>query len=152
MKLFFSLLLVLMSTQCVANSQLKALISEAAKSTSSRSTEIKLGDSVTLPAEIVVSPRGNGSLIIGNLELMIYDDHDNGMVYNKESVSIILTDLDGDRIKELVISGVLVYTGEEDLDPKTYSHFVRVYRYNTAIKKFLNILAVGDFQPDINAE
>jgi len=152
MKLFLSLLLVLMSTQCLANSQLEALISEAAKSTSSRSTEIKLGDGLTLLAEIAVSPRGNGSLIIGNLELMVYDDHDNGMVYSKEGVSITFTDLDSDGIKELVISGVLVYTGEEDSDPKTYSHFVRGYKYNTATKKFLNILAVGDFQPDINAE
>ncbi len=152
MKLFLSLLLVLISTQSVANSQVEALISEAAKSTSSRSIEIKLGDGVTLPAEIAVSHRGNGSLIIENLELMIYDDHDNGMVYSKEGVSITLTDLDSDGVKELIISGVLVYTGEEDSDPKIYTHFVRGYKYNTATKKFLNILVVGDFQPDINAE
>lgn len=152
MKILYSLLLVLVSTQCVATSKLETLIREVAKTSSSKVTEIRLSDNLILPAEVAVSPKGNGSLAVSNLELMVYDNHDNGMIYGKEGVSITLTDLDHDGVKEIVISGVLVFTGEKESDPKVYSHFVRGYKYNTSTKKFKEILAVGDYQPDINAE
>lgn len=152
MKIFYSMLLVLVSTQCVATSQLENLINEVAKTSSSKATQIRLSDNLILPAEVAVSPKGNGSLVVSNLELMVYDNHDNGMIYGKEGVSITLTDLDSDGVKEIVISGVLVFTGEEESDPKNYSHFVRGYKYNTSTNKFKELLAVGDYQPDINAE
>ena len=151
MKMFFFLLLIFISMKGSAANKIEVLAFEVDKLNSEKITEVKLSEDIKLSSHFVISPKGNGSLSISNLRLKIFDNHDNGMIYGEDDASITLVDLDGDKIKELLVSGVLIHTGENETSPSIYSYFVRGYRYEKSTGEFLNILKIGNYQPDINS-
>ncbi|MDQ7048347.1 MAG: hypothetical protein Q9M92_01940 [Enterobacterales bacterium] len=149
MKIFCFFITMIWSSQCFAEECFKNLIRDAAINMKPQNTIVKLSKKISIPAVISVNRKGNGSMVVANLELMVYDDHNNGLVFDRGGASILLVDLNGDETKELVISSGLIHT--DDDGAKRHSYFVRGYRYDTASDKFKEILAIGNFQPDVNA-
>lgn len=75
--------------------------------------EVVLAAGVKMSATIEVTAKGNGSLRIGNLNLKIFDSHNDGSYYDNEMLKIEFADLDGDGKRELVISGIVCFTDEK---------------------------------------
>ncbi len=77
------------------------------------SKEVVVAQDVKLVAIIEVSAKGNGSLRIANLNLKVFDDHNDGVYYENEMLNIDFCDIDGDGKRELVISGIVCFTDEK---------------------------------------
>ena len=75
--------------------------------------EVVVAPNVKLVAKIEVSAKGNGSLRMANLDLKIFDDHDDGIYYENEMLYIDFSDIDGDGNRELLISGIVCFTDEK---------------------------------------
>ena len=75
--------------------------------------EIVLASGVKMTATIEMSNKGNGSLRIGNLILWVVDSHDDGSYFEDMMLNIDFTDLDGDGIREMVLSGIQCFTDEK---------------------------------------
>ena len=75
--------------------------------------EVDFGKKVKLKASIEVTAKGNGALRLGNLNLKVFDSHDDGVVYENELLTIDIADLDGDGARELIVSGIVVFTEDE---------------------------------------
>ncbi|HEY7773179.1 MAG TPA: hypothetical protein VIC26_08350 [Marinagarivorans sp.] len=101
-----------------------------------QSVAIPLGSKLSVEATIEKTAKGNGTIQIGNLLLRIYDVHDDGFVYENELLDFALADLDGDSIKEIIISGILKSTGEEAGDPISYTPVTQIYSLNCASALF----------------
>src|SRR4029079_17100174 len=57
--------------------------------------EVVLAADVKMSAVIEVTAKGNGSLRIGNLNLKVFDSHDDGSYYENGLLNIDFSDLDG---------------------------------------------------------
>jgi hypothetical protein len=75
--------------------------------------EVVMAAGVKMSATIEVTAKGNGSLRIGNLNLRIFDSHNDGSYYEGEMLGVDFADLDGDGKRELVISGIVCLTDEK---------------------------------------
>ena len=75
--------------------------------------EIVIAPNVKLVAKIEVSAKGNGSLQIANLNLKIFDDHNDGVYYENEMLNVDFFDIDGDGKREMVVSGIVCFTDEK---------------------------------------
>lgn len=152
MKHLIIVIFAMFSVSSFATEELKDLISQAARSDNEFYTQLELSSDISLPATIRVSTKGNGSLSVANLRLKVYDSHGDTRIYDNSDIKINLVDLDGDNLKELLLSGIVIYTGEKGDINEIETHFVRGYKYDLATETFINILAVGNFQPDYNAD
>lgn len=110
---------------------------------------IPLGSHLTVEVAIEKTAKGNGTVQIGKLLLRIYDVHSDGLVYENELLDVGLADLDGDSIKELIISGILKLTGEEAGDPVSYRSVTQIYALNSTSGLFQ---AVYPTSPNVNLE
>ena len=75
--------------------------------------EVVLAPGVKMTAAIEVTAKGNGSLRIGNLNLKVFDSHDDGSYYENGLLNIDFADIDGDGKRELLISGIVCFTDEK---------------------------------------
>ena len=75
--------------------------------------EVIIARNIKLVAKIEVSAKGNGSLRIANLDLKVFDGHADGVYYENEMLNVDFSDLDGDGKRELVISGIVCFTGDK---------------------------------------
>jgi hypothetical protein len=75
--------------------------------------EVIIAPNIKFVAKIEVSAKHNGSRRIANLDLKVFDGHDDGAYYENEMLNIDFSDIDGDGKRELVISGIVCFTGEK---------------------------------------
>jgi len=75
--------------------------------------EVVLAPDVKMSAVIEVTAKGNGRMRIGNLDLKVFDSHDDGSYYENGLLNIDFTDIDGDGKRELIISGIVCFTDEK---------------------------------------
>jgi hypothetical protein len=75
--------------------------------------EVIIAPNIKLVARIEVSAKGNGSLRIANLDLKVFDGHEDGAYYEHEMLNIDFSDIDDDGERELVISGIVCFTDEK---------------------------------------
>src|SRR5437899_5551648 len=75
-------------------------------------SEVIIAPNIKLVATIEVTSKGNGSLRIANLDLKVFDDHDDGAYYENEMLNIDFSDIDGDGKRELLISGIVCFTDD----------------------------------------
>src|SRR5215831_13504459 len=69
--------------------------------------DIQVTKDIKMPVRIEVTAKGNGSLRVGNLELKVYDDHNDGIYYEGGLLDIDFCDLDGDGKRAMIISGII---------------------------------------------
>ncbi len=73
---------------------------------------VDLGRGLVVDATSDITSKGNGTLNILNQSLFIYDAHDEGDVYEHGRLNVAFTDLDDDGYRDMVITGVVLYTYE----------------------------------------
>ena len=118
--LFSALLVLVLRTTAAPNSTVERLSRKDLKPLKSEfpgelglKREIVLASGVKMTATIEMSNKGNGSLRIGNLILWVVDSHDDGSYFEDMMLNIDFTDLDGDGIREMVLSGIQCFTDEK---------------------------------------
>lgn len=109
---------------------------------------IDLGHGVAESARIEVTSKGNGSLAICGQSFRVYDGHDNGSLFEPTMAHITFVDLDDDGYRDLVLTGLLVDTGEKGL-LNLATPFVWTYRYDDGTCRFVPMVPVPDIgMPD----
>jgi hypothetical protein len=76
------------------------------------SKQVKLASNMIMAATIEVTAKGNGSLRLGNLNLRIFDSHNDGQFFENGMLDVDFSDLDGDERSEVIISGIVCFTDE----------------------------------------
>lgn len=93
---------------------------------------IDVGKGVTVTARTELTRKGNGVLSVKNLELRIYDAHDDAAYFQDSFLKTEFADVDGDGFKDIVISGIVVYeitrVGEAKRFVREPVVFVYLYR------------------------
>lgn len=73
----------------------------------------QLDETHALPATVEVTSKGNGTLSVGNVAVRVYDDHDDGNLYEPRMLRVLTLDLDDDGWMDLLIVGRRLETGEK---------------------------------------
>jgi hypothetical protein len=97
---------------------------------------IRISPEVDLKAKVEVTVRRNGWLKVANLKIKVIDGYDDSVVYQGEALHVEFTDITGDGFKDLVVTGLVVNTGEKDGDPKTYEAVTAVYVFDPGRREF----------------
>lgn len=98
--------------------------------------KFSLGVGVSADVTIDVTAKGNGYMSLLNLRLKVFDEHDDGAIYEGGLLHIDFVDLDGDGFKDLVISGLVIYTGEKETSPRSSEPVVFIYHLEPKQRKF----------------
>lgn len=83
------------------------------------------------------------------MKLRIFDQHDDGIVYENNALSIDLKDLNGNGFNELIITGILKYTGDKETDPASYSPFTQIFTYDCNSGFFTSLYKTGDYSIEL---
>lgn len=113
---------------------------------------IRLAPDLIFPVVLEGTSKGNGTLKIHNLYLRVFDQHDDSVVYENSRLNIHLQDINGDMIKELILYGIVKYTGDSESDPARYETIIRMYSFSCKTGLFNILYQAGDFSPELPAE
>jgi hypothetical protein len=75
---------------------------------------IPIGHGISADAHIEFTAKGNGHLSVAGLIVRVYDDHDDGRVFEPRLLNIVFVDVTGDSYTDLIISGAEVLTEDSD--------------------------------------
>ena len=134
------------------NTQTLTLFNDLVNREAQASRRVELAPGLSFPVILEGTSRGNGTLKIHNLHLRVFDEHDDGVVYENRHLAIDFQDLNGDNIKELVISGVVKYTGETETDPVSYENIIHIYTFNCKTGLFSKLYKAGNYSPELSAD
>lgn len=160
MKLYmatFSVLLV-MSTQSslaaemkdISRDKIRSVFQKSLQSGESTAYRVNLGHGRSGNVKIEVTLKGNGAFILGNLNLRILDVHDDGVVYQGDCLDVDAIDIDNDGYIDLVISGIVVHTGEKDTDPILRESVAYIYKQERSNPSFTLIYKKGSIDIDMS--
>lgn len=100
--------------------------------------EIKLSKQFNIKGELEMTSKGNGTLRVANLHFRLYDDHNDGVLFDKRCLNVTLKDLNHDGILDLEVSGAIQEMDEKDEDKVLRTRFIRKgYIYDQKTKTFV---------------
>ena len=100
------------------------------------SDELILGTGAVLPARVEVTSKGNGTLTIANVKVRVFDDHDDGMVYLGGMLGTRFVDIDRDGYLDLLLSGIVEFTGEIAGSVTRREAVVTIYMFDPTTNRF----------------
>jgi len=110
--------------------------------------KVAFGAGVTFEASIEVTSKGNGLLKMANLNLKVFDSHDDGVYYENGLLKIDFPDLDGDGRREIVISGTVCFTEEKTGQFTRREPIVYIFRLSNNSRRFGLVYKSSTFQID----
>ncbi len=107
---------------------------------------------VVIPAEINVTSKGNGILTIANVNIHVFDIHDDSEMFRDELLKILLIDFSADGWRDLVIYGI-----EDEYDEKSGEKIGErpmfyTYRYNPETKEFDNLQFTPEWRSPVKLD
>ena len=103
-----------------------------------------IGAGLKLPFVLAVTNKGNGGLEIANLKLRIFDDHDDGLIYDGSLLNAEIVSLDDTDNKYLIISGTAIHTGDKG-NERLPESVLFIYRFDRAKKTFSRVYKHAGF-------
>lgn len=91
---------------------------------------VAFGNGRFVKCELQTTSKGNGGIYFGKSHIRHYDCHDDCTIYESGFLSLRLRDLNGDGVREVILSGCLTFTGEKEYDPRVSTHFELILRLN----------------------
>ena len=131
---------------------LNALFSQLVNNSGMTQRVIELNNNLHFNVALEGTSKGNGTLKIHNLKLRLFDQHDDGIVYEGGSLKLDLKDINGNKRKELIITGIVKYTGDDDSDPATYESFTQIYTYDCKHGIFISLYKNSAFSIELPTE
>jgi len=108
-------------------SDIKKHIEFSLANNSPSSSALTLSQKITLPVTYDATKKGNGTITINNLTLRVFDQHDDGTVYQNDFLQLETKDLNSDGISELIFTGILKHTGDKETDPAYIEPVTAIY-------------------------
>ncbi len=108
---------------------------------------LSLNENHQFKARLEGTTKGNGTILIHNLLIRIFDQHDDGIIYKNGTLSLTTKDVTGNNIKEIILNGIVVYTGEKEADPVEYEALTYIYSLNCKTGVFETIYHYGNYSP-----
>ena len=96
--------------------------------------KVDIGDNLAEPARIEVTNKGNGFLEMCGQEFRVYDDHDDGVVFDPPFVRVTFLDIDNDGFRDLLICGMVRTT--DGSDGRCGGRFLQAYRSDIEVRRF----------------
>ncbi|KAF0093367.1 MAG: hypothetical protein E1N59_2961 [Puniceicoccaceae bacterium 5H] len=115
---------------------------------------VELAQGFPVLVKTEVSRRGNGVMSIKNLQLRLYDAHDDAAYFENWLLRTEFVDLNGDGYADIRISGTVVYDQHEkaDLEPEKnwqiLEHVLFAYRYDPVRDGFYLLAQETSFSLD----
>lgn len=109
--------------------------------------EVAFAPGVKFLARVEVTAKGNGFLRLANLNLKVFDDHNDGVYYEDEMLNIDFVDIDGNGKRDIVISGIVCFTDEKGDRVVRREAVVFIYALQ-ANKTFKEVYHNTDFRLD----
>lgn len=110
-----------------------------------RSVKIKTSEYRAFLAKVELTSKGNGTIQLGNLLIRVYDQHDDGVLYKDKELDIYLQDLTRDGNRELILTGILTITDEEDSNHFAYLPFTEIISLDCKNEKFKVLFSQPDY-------
>jgi len=104
---------------------------------------LKLNNDLQFNVILGGTSRGNGTLKIHNLNLRIFDQHDDGVVYEGDVLNVDFKDLNDDKLNEIIITGILKYAGDNESDPVNYESFAQIFSFDCKLDFFISLYKTG---------
>lgn len=104
---------------------------------------ISVGRSLTV-VQADTTKKGNGSVTIGNLKLRLFDVHNDGEIFENDVLKVDSVDLDDNGLNDLVVSGIVVFTGEKESDSVLRKQVLAIYmqiKPDIYVERFTNSIA-----------
>jgi len=131
--------------------ELGKIFNTLANNNSSTLRSVKLSKNLIFKSSLEGTNKGNGSITIHNLHLRLFDQHDDGVVYEGNSLKLDLKDITGDNINELIISGIIKYTGDDEAEPASYEPFTQIYTFDCSKGQFISLYRNGTYSIELAA-
>ena len=157
LSLLFSCLSLFFTTACSSpttefnKSELDILFKQLTINNETTHRTLTLSNNISLTAELEGTSKGNGTLKIHNLFIRAFDQHDDGSVYVNSLINIDLSDITDDGIKEILISGIIKYTGENENDPASYEALDIIYKLDCKSGYFKKLYQAGSYSIELAA-
>ena len=129
------------------NSESNSLFEQLIQSNKPTFRLLSLNDNVSFKTKLEGTKKGNGTILIHNLLIRIFDQHDDGIIYKNETLSITTKDVTGNNIKEIILNGIVAYTGEKETDPIEYEPLTYIFSLNCKTGVLETIYSYGNYSP-----
>lgn len=93
-------------------------------------SQVHLSKKIFIPVTFDATSKGNGTINLNGLLVRVFDQHDDGIVYENNFLEMETKDLNNDNIKEIIFTGIIKHTGEKESDPVSYEPIVNIYQLN----------------------
>ena len=134
------------------SSSLNELFTQLVNSHSQTQRTLKLNSNLQFTVTLEGTSKGNGTLKVHNLYLRIFDQHDDGLVYEGNSLNIDFKDLNNDKLNEIIITGTLKYTGNNETDPVSYKPFTQIFSFNCKTGLFITLYKASNYSIELPAK
>lgn len=124
-------------------------IKESLQKNKSVASKINISKNISIPVAFDTTKKGNGTLNLNGLLIRIFDQHDDGVVYQNSYLNLELKDLNDDNIKEIIFTGIIKYTGEKETDPVSYEPISNIYQLNCYTGFFVSIYSASRYSIEI---
>ncbi len=130
-------------------SSLNNLFTQLINNNSQTQRILKLGNNLQFNVTLDGTPKGNGTLKIHNLNLRIFDQHDDGLVYEGGLLKIDFKDFNNDKLNEIIITGILKYTGDNESDLARYEEFIQIFNFDCKAGLFVSLYKTGSYSIEL---
>ncbi len=130
-------------------SSLDNLFTQLINNNSQTQRILKLGNDLQFNITLDGTPKGNGTLKIHNLNLRIFDQHDDGLVYEGGLLKIDFQDLNNNKLNEIIITGILKYTGDNESDLARYEEFTQIFNFDCKTGLFMSLYKTSSYSIEL---
>lgn len=133
----------------LVSSTLGELFKQLLNSDSNIQRTVELNNRLRFIATLEGTSKGNGTLRVHNLNLRLFDQHDDGAVYEGDLLNIDFKDLNNDNFNELIVTGIIKYTSDDEIKAARYESFTQIFSYDCSIGVFKSIYKAGSYSIDL---
>ncbi len=133
----------------LVSSSLDKLFTQLVNNNSQIQRRLEFNNKLQFNVMLEGTSKGNGTLKIHNLNLRLFDQHDDGVVYEGGLLKIDFKDLNNDKLSEIIITGILKYTGENESDPVSYESFTQIFSFDCKAGLFVNLYKTGGYSIEL---
>ena len=143
---------VFLSCSYAANNvpfNVKNNIKKSLQDNKSAPSKINIAKNLSIPVTFDATKKGNGAINLNSLLIRVFDQHDDGVVYENDFLNMETKDLNNDDIKEIIFTGIIKHTGEKEIDPVSFEPITNIYQLNCSTGIITSLYSSSDYPIEI---